>query len=212
MGHKFSEEAIRYADNPKGARFTGNLHWFSASVVASVIGILFVRSGEKADQKELLAALRRGIFISAGLIAVSSYLVIRLVLGVEFIGVYWAVLSGLVAGIIMGLSTEYFTSDKYSPTRRVARSASTGPATVIITGLSVGMLSTIVPVVVVAMAILAGGNVRVGLEDNLWLGKGVLASNGDLVERARTIVEGMGSQIMSPQEVREKLNLKKRWG
>ena len=64
----------------------------------------------------------------------------------------------------------------------------------------------------VALAILAGGNVRVGLEDNLWLGKGVLASNGDLVARAKTIVEGMGSQIMSPQEVREKLNLKKRWG
>jgi uncharacterized protein (DUF849 family) len=64
----------------------------------------------------------------------------------------------------------------------------------------------------VAMAVLAGGNVRVGLEDNLWLGKGVLATNGDLVERAKTIVEGMGSQIMSPGEVREKLNLKKRWG
>lgn len=64
----------------------------------------------------------------------------------------------------------------------------------------------------VALAVLAGGNVRVGLEDNLWLGKGVLASNGDLVDRARTIVEGMGSQLMSPQDVREKLNLKKRWG
>ncbi len=64
----------------------------------------------------------------------------------------------------------------------------------------------------VAMAVLAGGNVRVGLEDNLWLGKGVLASNGDLVDRAKTIVEGMGSQLMSPQDVREKLNLKKRWG
>jgi uncharacterized protein (DUF849 family) len=64
----------------------------------------------------------------------------------------------------------------------------------------------------VAMAVLAGGNVRVGLEDNLWLAKGVLASNGDLVDRAKTIVEGMGSQLMSPQEVREKLSLKKRWG
>lgn len=64
----------------------------------------------------------------------------------------------------------------------------------------------------VAMAVLAGGNVRVGLEDNLWLSKGVLASNGDLVDRAKTIVEGMGSQIMSPQDVREKLNLTKRWG
>ena len=64
----------------------------------------------------------------------------------------------------------------------------------------------------VAMAVNAGGNVRVGLEDNLWLGKGVLASNGDLVARAKTIVEGMGSQIMGPQEVRDKLDLKKRWG
>ena len=64
----------------------------------------------------------------------------------------------------------------------------------------------------VALALLAGGNVRVGLEDNLWLSKGVLASNGDLVDRAKTIVEGMGSQLMSPQDVREKLNLKKRWG
>lgn len=64
----------------------------------------------------------------------------------------------------------------------------------------------------VAMAVLAGGNVRVGLEDNLWLSKGVLASNDDLVDRAKTIVEGMGSQIMRPQDVREKLNLTKRWG
>ena len=64
----------------------------------------------------------------------------------------------------------------------------------------------------VGLAVSAGGNVRVGLEDNLWLGKGMLASNGDLVDRAKIIVEGMGSQIMSPQEVREKLNLKKRWG
>jgi len=64
----------------------------------------------------------------------------------------------------------------------------------------------------VAMAVNAGGNVRVGLEDNLWLAKGVLASNGDLVARAKTIIEGMGSQIMKPEEVREKLDLKKRWG
>jgi uncharacterized protein (DUF849 family) len=62
-----------------------------------------------------------------------------------------------------------------------------------------------------AVALAAGGNIRVGLEDNLWLGKGVLASNGQLVERAVTIAEGMGSRIMSAAEVREKLKLKKRW-
>ena len=63
----------------------------------------------------------------------------------------------------------------------------------------------------VAMAINAGGNIRVGLEDNIWLGKGVLASNGDLVERAVTIAEGMGARVMSAAEVREKMQLVKRW-
>ncbi len=63
----------------------------------------------------------------------------------------------------------------------------------------------------VAMAILAGGNVRVGLEDNIWLGKGVLASNGDLVARAVTIAEGMGTRVLGPAEVRERLALEKRW-
>ena len=63
----------------------------------------------------------------------------------------------------------------------------------------------------VAMAVNAGGNVRVGLEDNIWLSKGVLATNGDLVTRARTIIEGMGSELMTPDEVREQMQLTKRW-
>ncbi|MFH1478965.1 MAG: sodium-translocating pyrophosphatase [Candidatus Omnitrophota bacterium] len=126
----------------------------AVGVLASLIGTFFVKSGEKAEQEELLKALRKGVFVSAGLVAVSSYFVIRFVLGVEFIGVYGAVLSGLIAGIVLGLSTEYFTSDRYSPTRAVAKSSATGPATVIISGLSVGMLSTIIPVIVVAIAIL----------------------------------------------------------
>jgi uncharacterized protein (DUF849 family) len=62
-----------------------------------------------------------------------------------------------------------------------------------------------------AMALLAGGNIRVGLEDNIWLDKGVLASNGDLVARAATIAGAMGSRVMGPAEVREKLKLQKRW-
>jgi uncharacterized protein (DUF849 family) len=61
------------------------------------------------------------------------------------------------------------------------------------------------------MAILAGGHIRVGLEDNIWLDKGVLASNGDLVKRAVTIAEAMGSSIMTPNEVRQKMQLTKRW-
>jgi len=62
----------------------------------------------------------------------------------------------------------------------------------------------------VAASVLAGGNVRVGLEDNLWLGKGQLATNAQLVERAATIVENMGARVIGPQEVRERLNLTKR--
>ena len=149
----------------------------AVGVVASLIGTFFVRSKEKADQHELLMALRRGIFVSAGLIAIGSFFVIKFILGMQFIGVYGAVLSGLIAGIVMGLSTEYFTSDRYAPTREVARSSRTGPATVIISGLSVGMMSTVIPVIVVALAILGAFYFSGGAKDfNLGLyGVGIAA-------------------------------------
>jgi len=166
---------IQYGKSLKG--ITIPMVMAAVGVVASVVGTLFVRSGKNEDQHGLLMALRRGVFTSAALIAVGSFFVIRFVLGMEFIGVYWAVLSGLIAGIIMGLSTEYFTSGRYSPTRNVARSSATGPATVIITGLSVGMFSTVVPVVVVAGAILASFYLSGGGRDfNLGLyGVGIAA-------------------------------------
>jgi len=127
----------------------------AVGVVASIIGTFFVRSGEKAEQGELLKALRRGVFASAIFIAILSYFVIKRVLGNEHIGVYWSVISGLLAGILLGLSTEFFTSDKYPPTRFISNTALTGPATVIIGGLSVGMFSTALPVILVTAAILA---------------------------------------------------------
>ncbi|HDZ77607.1 MAG TPA: sodium-translocating pyrophosphatase [Candidatus Omnitrophica bacterium] len=126
----------------------------SVGVVASIIGTFFVRSGEKADQGTLLWALRRGVFSAAFIMAVVSYFIIKFTLGVEYMGVYWAVLSGLVTGLLIGLSTEFFTSAKYSPTRSICLSAKTGPATVIISGLGVGMLSTAIPIIVVVIAIL----------------------------------------------------------
>jgi K(+)-stimulated pyrophosphate-energized sodium pump len=149
----------------------------AVGVMASIIGTFFVRSGEKAEQHVLLAALRRGVFASAGIIAVASYFVIKIVLGMEFIGIYWAVLSGLAAGVIMGLSTEYYTSARYKPTRTVAESAATGPATVIISGLSVGMLSTAIPVIIVVAAILLSFYLSGGSRDfNLGLyGVGIAA-------------------------------------
>lgn len=123
-------------------------------VLASIIGTWFVRSEEKAEQKVLLKALRKGVYISSLMIAVLAYPIIGLILGWEHIGVYGAVLAGLIAGVLIGAITEYYTSGTYKPTQGVANTATTGPATVIIDGLAVGMVSTFLPVVVVALAIL----------------------------------------------------------
>jgi K(+)-stimulated pyrophosphate-energized sodium pump len=124
-------------------------------VIASIIGTFFVHSGEQAKQSVLLKALRRGVYISSVLIAVISFFLVRSVLGMEHIGVYFAILSGLIAGNLIGFFTEYFTSDTYKPTKKLAGSSLTGPATVIIGGLSLGMLSTAIPVIIIAAAVLA---------------------------------------------------------
>jgi len=123
-------------------------------VVASILGTFFVRAGEEASQSVLLRALRTGIYFSAGVIAIVALIVVWVTLGREYIGIWGSVMTGLVAGLIIGYFTEFFTSDKYKPTRSIANQAETGPATVIIQGLSVGMLSTAIPVVTVAVAIL----------------------------------------------------------
>jgi K(+)-stimulated pyrophosphate-energized sodium pump len=154
-------------------------------VMASLVGTFFVRCKEKAEQAALLTALRRGIYTSAGLIAILSYVLVRLILGQQLIGVYWAIFSGLLAGILIGLSTEFFTSDKYAPTRRVADASLTGPATVIISGLATGMLSTVMPVLFVTAAVIAsfyfaGGanNFGVGLYGIGLAGVGMLSTLG----------------------------------
>ncbi len=127
----------------------------AVGVLASVIGTFFVRSKEDASQGALLWALRKGIFTSAILILIASYPLVRYSLGPEHMGVYWAILSGLVAGVLLGISTEFYTSSGYGPTKKVADAALTGPATVLIGGMAVGMLSTAVPIIVVCVAVLA---------------------------------------------------------
>ena len=127
----------------------------AVGVLASVLGTFFVRSGEEASQSTLLWALRKGIFASAILILIASYPLVRVALGPEHMGVYWAIISGLVAGVILGVSTEFYTSSSYGRTRFVADASLTGPATVIIGGMAVGMMSTAVPVIVVSIAVLA---------------------------------------------------------
>ena len=124
-------------------------------ILASIIGTFFVRTKENASQKNLLGSLRLGTWISAALIAVAAFPLIYFGLGAEKIGFYFAILSGLLAGILIGVVTEYYTSDSYKPTKKLAGTSSTGPATVIIGGLPLGMLSTVLPVVIVGASVLA---------------------------------------------------------
>ncbi len=127
----------------------------AAGVIASIIGTFFVRSGDEAKQSILLAALRRGVFISSILVAIAAYFLIRLFLGQGYMGIYFSVLLGLGGGLLIGLATEFFTSSEFNPTRAIAKAALSGPATVIIGGLSVGMFSTLIPVLVVSAVVLA---------------------------------------------------------
>jgi K(+)-stimulated pyrophosphate-energized sodium pump len=127
----------------------------AVGVLASIIGTFFVRTGEKADQKVLLGALRRGVYGSSIIIAVIAYFLVTKVLGQNHIGVYWAILTGLVAGNLIGFFTEYYTSDTYKPTQKLSSTSTTGPATVIIGGISLGMFSTAVPVIIVGASVLA---------------------------------------------------------
>lgn len=126
----------------------------AAGVLSSVIGTFLVRTREEASQGALLFAIRKGVWAASIFMAILSAIVMYYGLPGHF-NFYWPVLIGLGCGILIGYSTEFFTSDNYPPTRRIAGAATTGPATVILEGLSVGMLSIVPPVVVVASAIAA---------------------------------------------------------
>ncbi len=145
--------------------FFGDVEWQTRAVLApmciaavgvvlSVLGIYAVRTREGADLQELLGALSKGTNLSASLIAVLSFGIFY-VLGFDN---WWmlslSVLSGLLAGVIIGKATEYYTSHSYKPTQKLAESAKTGSATVIISGMGLGMISTAIPVVTIAVAIM----------------------------------------------------------
>ena len=136
-------------------------------IAASILGSFLVRAGEKAEQKVLLAALRRGTYGATILSAVLGFFVVKWLLP-GHLQVFWSILSGLLAGVIVGYFTERFTSDTYKPVQGIAAEAKTSPATVIIEGLAVGMNSTIPIVITVAVAIItsyymAGGASSPGL-------------------------------------------------
>ena len=123
-------------------------------IFLSLIGIFLVRTKEGATMKELLHSLGLGTNVSAALIAVATFIILYL-LGIEnWLGLSFSVISGLVAGVVIGQATEYYTSHSYTPTQKIAEASQTGPATVIIKGIGTGMISTMIPVVTISVAIM----------------------------------------------------------
>ena len=152
-----SASAVALAVGASGGSYTDPQSVFpmllaGAGIIAAILGTFVVRSGEQADFERLLWALRYGIFTAGGLL-----IVFAAILTITFTGNWsWfgCVVAGLVAGTIIGLATEYYTSYSYMPTKRVSESSQTGAATVIISGIATGMLSTLIPVACVSVAIL----------------------------------------------------------
>ncbi|MDR2519693.1 MAG: sodium-translocating pyrophosphatase [Eubacteriaceae bacterium] len=131
----------------------------AVGILASIVGTFFVRTKEDTDQKVLLSALRKGTYVSAAIVIAAAFPVIYYALDCaahpERLGVYFAVLSGILAGVLIGYFTEYYTSASYKPTRELAETSLTGAATVIIGGLSLGMASTVIPVAIVGVSVIA---------------------------------------------------------
>ncbi len=157
----------------------------AVGILCSIIGSFFVKTSENADQRTLLKALARGTNLSAVLIAIISFFLVWKLLGIQHWGLYVAILSGLVAGVLIGKATEYYTSDTYKPTQELSSKSQTGAATIIIGGLGLGMLSTAIPIVIVAVCILlafflAGGstNANMGLYGIALAAVGMLSTLG----------------------------------
>ncbi|HOZ15303.1 MAG TPA: sodium-translocating pyrophosphatase [Tenuifilaceae bacterium] len=126
----------------------------AVGIVLSIFGIFIVRTKEGATMKDLLRSLGMGVNVSSLLIALSTFGILYFLGLQNWLGISFSVISGLVAGIIIGQSTEYYTSHSYNPTRKVSESSQTGPATVIISGVGLGMISTAIPVITISIAIL----------------------------------------------------------
>ena len=121
-------------------------------VISSIIGTFFIRTGEKASQKELLRTLRTGTYAAAIIAAVGAAPITYFIMDGNW-GIYISILVGLLAGCLIGYFTEYFTSETYKPTRKLAAASETGPATIIIGGFSLGMKSTIAPIMIISFSI-----------------------------------------------------------
>ena len=185
-------------------------------VLCSVVGTFFVRTKEGATQKQLLRALGRGTNFAAITIAICSFPLVYFVLGADRWATYFAILAGLAGGVIIGQATEFFTSDSYRPTKKLAAISESGTATVIIDGLSTGMISTLAPVVVIGICILvayfvSGGaqSFSMGLYGISLSAVGMLSTLGitlatDAYGPVADNAGGIAQMAELPEEVRER--------
>jgi len=178
----------------------------AGGILASVIGIFLIRVGEKLEMKALLNALRRGTNISAVLAAIFAFLSVTL-LGAD-IGIFWAILVGLVAGVLIGESTNYFTSYVYKPTLRISEASQTGAGTNIVSGFANGLMSTLPPIILIVIAIIVAYKVAdvygvaiagVGMLSTLGI-QDATDAYGPVADNAGGIVEMSGL----PSEIRER--------
>lgn len=140
-------------------------------IFLSLIGIFMVKSRENAGMKQLLGSLNLGINVSSILIIIATFVIFRLLEIPNRTGLSFSVVTGLVAGIIIGKSTEYYTSHSYRPTRKIAKSAGSGSATVIISGIGTGLISTAIPVITIVAAIIMAYLCAIGFDtENMLAG------------------------------------------
>ena len=140
-------------------------------VICSLIGSFMIKTGEKASQRELLKSMRTGTYFAAALCAVLciplTWYVMKDVEGASWIGILVSIFCGLAAGCAIGYVTEYYTSDTYKPTQNLADATETGAATTIIGGISLGMVSTAAPILIIGVAVIvsflaSGGTLTTG--------------------------------------------------
>lgn len=176
----------------------------AGGILASIIGTFFVRTDEKSNP---LKALNAGTISSAIILVIVAYLAVRYILPADMFNVFWALVAGLIAGTVIGFVTQYYTAAEFKPVQGIAKSAQTGPATVIISGLGVGMLSTAIPILVICAAILisylTGGIYGIALS-----AVGMLATTGMVVavDAYGPIADnagGIAEMSELPPEVRE---------
>jgi K(+)-stimulated pyrophosphate-energized sodium pump len=175
-------------------------------IFASLVGTFLVRTSENASMGRLLWALRAGIFGAGGLVLVGTAIAIPM-LGLDF-RLWWVVLVGLVAGQIIGTATEYYTSYEYGPTKKLSEQALTGPATVIIGGMGLGMLSTLVPLITLVVAIWLANWIG-GLYGIALAAVGMLSTLGvtlatDAYGPVADNAGGIAEQVHLPPQVRER--------